>query len=64
MAATAALSSKYQISIPTLHRQYKLAAAGTIVHATARFHGAGLLACGTHFSGLPGGVPYPGTTEP
>ena len=41
-----------------LHREYKLAAADAIVHATAHMHGAELLTCDEHFKGLPGAVLY------
>ena len=50
----APLDTRIALHAADLHRQYKLATADAIVHATAIEYGADLLTCDAHFKKLPG----------
>lgn len=47
------LDTPIALQAADLHREHKLATADAIIYATARHHGAQLLTCDKHFSGLP-----------
>lgn len=47
------MDTRIALRAAELHRQYKLATADAIVHATAQEHDADLLTCDAHFEKLP-----------
>ena len=50
----APLDTSIALLAAELHSEHKLATADSVIYATARQHGAGLMTCDAHFKGLPG----------